>query len=126
MNKQFLNYKLSKELKFLDFNEECLAYYANCNNELILRTRMKRTNSEMTNVSAPLHQQVLDWFRNVHHIHVVVDLSNGLEYFCPVYDSTDAKEIRLTTPTFNTYEEAIEDVIEYVIKKLKVRKLFRL
>jgi hypothetical protein len=73
MEKQFVTYEITKDLKELGFDEPCLAYYDD-EHLTILDSRFL-SESEICSVrssswddprfiAAPLHQQVIDWFYN--------------------------------------------------------------
>ena len=64
MENLFIPYELAVKLKDKGFDEHCLAYYK-LDGEFNLGGTYK--NSEHgTSISAPLYQQVIDWFRVVH------------------------------------------------------------
>jgi hypothetical protein len=69
IEKQFTPYHIAMELKELGFDEPCVAIYRK-ENRLYLTQEGVRANSEKESViSAPLWQQVLDWFANEHRLH---------------------------------------------------------
>lgn len=73
MNKEFLPYKQSKELKELGFDEPCLAQYVipdpKEGNEPILEIWNDENTyyKPLSIVKAPLYQQVLEWFKTKHN-----------------------------------------------------------
>ena len=67
MEKEFLPYQESLELKELGFNEKCAAHYID-EDDLELKWKIYRNLSFNTNncVQAPLYQQAFRWFRERH------------------------------------------------------------
>ena len=90
MNEQFCNYEISKKLKDLGFNEECLAvfYQEKFMNGHIEPYVWNLVNSIKTNsdcnsidiVTAPLWQQVIDWFDNKNII-IGIDINPGTLFY---------------------------------------------
>jgi hypothetical protein len=83
MKNLFVPYEMAVELKKLGFNEGCLAYY---NGNLELDTlNMERSvaiqdyNAGEWLYSAPLYQQVIDWFRDKHNLHIQPNFTYGEE-----------------------------------------------
>ena len=78
MQKEFVTYELSNDLKELGFNEPCLAIYSGESFRLNSVIPIRK-NSELnffedikTQVAAPLWQQAIDWFREVHRLDVTI------------------------------------------------------
>ena len=104
MKEQFVTYEIALGLKELGFDEECFAIFFRTilNNGRTVNYisddwespfYKNRTNSESNSVdivSAPLWQQVVDWFREKHNIHIVVsgkliDYSEHKTYLWEIY-----------------------------------------
>jgi hypothetical protein len=80
MNKQFVTYEIALKLKELGFDEPCIMFYYESQLAILGQfdsfKHSFRSNSEHTSiekesekfVSAPLWQQVIDWFRVKHNI----------------------------------------------------------
>ena len=110
MNKEFIPYEQSLELKELGFNENCFASYTydRCN-EGAMAFDIKEQNglrwSTNTNeeckqykepCTAPLYQQAFRWFREKYNLHSHIEYSKGFyEYW-----------ILLDVVGYDTYEEA--------------------
>lgn len=69
----FLPYELSVIAKEKGFNEKCLTYYG-------LDTKLRSeygwfVNNAMSGkqATAPLYQQIVDWFRETHNIQIIVE-----------------------------------------------------
>jgi len=74
MNKEFIPYEPSQDLKELGFDEECLAFYNSTlktPNELLYPQyggEVGNWNVENHLISAPLYQQAFRWFREKHNL----------------------------------------------------------
>ena len=73
MEKEFINYSQARSLKELGFNEPCIAFY----NDRVLTFHthgidphfiFKKNSDLWDSCSAPLKQQVFNWFREKHNI----------------------------------------------------------
>ena len=125
MEKYLIPFELAKNLKAKGFDEICLRYYLK-NKNIIINGCDKfhegfNYNTIETRISAPMYQQVVDWFREKHNI----------ELYCPNYykNSKDYKpeyESRVNGKQLsnefsssssvilsNTYYEALNKAIEY-------------
>lgn len=88
MEKQFIPYNLALELKNLGFDEECLGYYdGNHNFQYMFNGRPDKFSNRRMGVSdsiwvgwisAPLYQQVFDWFREKYGLLGFITNSNIL------------------------------------------------
>ena len=137
MKKQFVTYKIALKLKELDFDKECLAWFDE-NKEIRIAPDVykKWTSKPLTNlniikvfnidcITAPLYQQVTDWFREKHNIHIEIELTDNTMQFYYQYCIVDSKNrechdedmidqatrIYNYNERFNTYEEAREQAI---------------
>ena len=91
INKLFVHFELSVRLKEKDFNEPCFGYYENQDEKLIIdysnqtsshpeaKKRPKMFEIDNTNkalpqwaTSAPTHQQVIDWLREVKQLFIEI------------------------------------------------------
>lgn len=77
MKHLFVPYAIALALKAKGFDEECFSAYRNEDNEELLLPVGKWINSDACGYnseycSAPLYQQVVDWFRDKHSIYVAV------------------------------------------------------
>ena len=146
MKKEFVTYEIALKLKELGFDEECLGfwYVSQINNSCIeLRYGMcifKSTSIELSkypkNVLAPLYQQVVDWFREKHNIHIEIELTDNTMQFYYQYCIVDSKNrechdedmidqatrIYNYNERFNTYEEAREQAILKTIELCQKEK----
>jgi len=120
MEKQFVPYELAVKLKELGFNEPVIATYTqNCyggDNRKIqyFVDFVEQVNQDAVFISAPLWQQVFDWFRAEHNLPNWIYESVGRWYFRIVKGDfwIEHKEIG----HFKTYEEARLACLERLIK----------
>jgi hypothetical protein len=80
MEKLFVDYATAKQLKEKGFDEECMGYYNGENLQIIALVPLSSLNINNKNIDAPLYQQVIDWFREKHKIHITIDNWNGWCY----------------------------------------------
>lgn len=80
MEHLFVNYKIARALKDKGFNEECFGIYLNGNNakgwtagneEINTNEKIKNYYTyKNAHCSAPLYQQVIDWFETKHKLYI--------------------------------------------------------
>ncbi len=75
MKDQFVSYDVSLKLKRLGFNESCLCSYFE-DGSLASEAKWINYNVSETLVSAPLPQQVIDWFEEIHKILILITLTD--------------------------------------------------
>lgn len=66
--------------------------------------------------SAPTHQLAMNWLREVHSIYIDIDMLSGITYWWSVY-LLDKKQGE-TTISYDTYEDAVEAALKYVLENL--------
>ena len=66
--------------------------------------------------SAPTHQLAMNWLREVHSTYIDIDMLSGITYWWSVY-LLDKKQGE-TTISYDTYEDAVEAALEYVLENL--------
>jgi hypothetical protein len=90
MKEQFLDYNTALKLKELGFDEKCIAFYntksetslAFCELFGFINEKEKEDyhiNSIEKNCSAPLYQQIIDWFREKYGLHIDIGLDDKEE-----------------------------------------------
>jgi hypothetical protein len=115
MEKEFLPYKESLELRKLGFDEPCLGYYKDGRMSGVSKWDRKDwefhvlTNKEITNLTseiilAPLYQQAFRWFREKHGLYHYITTHDSTDFEWYVYDK-DQNDWEDDT-TQNTPEEA--------------------
>ena len=139
MEKQFVTYEIALKLKELGFDEECLAWYLP---EIYIKDNIctpilgaycRNWSSSKDRLNCPLYQQVTDWFREKHNIHIEVELTDNTMQFYYQYCIVDSKNrehhdedmidqatrIYNYNERFNTYEETREQAILKAIELCK-------
>ena len=91
MNHLFVPYKIALQLKEKGFNEDCLAYYQQKLGAEVLRFIWEEDTNPFNNllsdtITAPLYQQVIDWFRETHNL-VINVYANASGYCFELHDS---------------------------------------
>ena len=134
MEKEFVPYKLSLDMKKLGFDEPCFSYYKNDQLSGILKevinSEMKNVNNEIDDyVSAPTFPQCFRWFREKYNLRGFIGFRPNVKQFdCHVYDmSLSGKEYvkQRTMEEFNkdpkvgTYEEAELECLKKLIEIVK-------
>ena len=119
ITEDYVSYETAKLLKEKGFDESVNRFY-----------EISTGNSFTTSYAAPTLQMTLKWLREIHKIHINLDihwlhfanqngwmyvieriLDNGVDYVDSKGDEDDAI-------FFSTYEEACERAIKYVLKNL--------
>jgi len=73
MKKEFITYEIALRLKELGFDEECFMIFRDGTLKAPALTDWYNHNCRIGNtISAPLWQQVIDWFREKHNIHIEI------------------------------------------------------
>ena len=123
MEKEFIPYVLSKQVKQLGFNEECFGYYVDVEvaNPFLVIRRISNTQGGYFTL-APLYQQAFRWFREKYNIEVTIrpvpkfDIDKSREvvfYIDGIFIST----LRFTTD--KSYEEAELECLKKLIEIVK-------
>lgn len=87
MKHLFVPYDIARQLKEKGFNEPCLGHYYERDNEQVIVIYGEFPPDTSKWLSAPLYQQVIDWFRDKHNVIISVEpRKNGVfkgnrEYF---------------------------------------------
>jgi hypothetical protein len=161
MKHLFVPYGLAVKLKEKGFKEECMAYYeyalksrkdkeqgysgsfgwkkgeCNFNKGYMINESKQDTSNDYWNiVAAPLYQQVIDWFGQVHGIYVGYQLHydldrdsrggdmyfDGFSYFiCPIDKEGKLQPLgKVGIPKFTSIPEAYQRGIEEALKLIQL------
>ena len=119
MEKYIINYETALKLKEIGFDEECEFIYDETGVRARMHSAYKNTKEDTWNVTAPLYDQVLEWFRSKDYI-LVIDVFMTNEGFYSVEVFSISRQIRIYQHQFiNTYEEARQKGIDWIINKTK-------
>ena len=120
MSNQFTTYEIALALKELGFDEECIGFYYNENNfEIAIPDVVKVICDKFNYIKAPLWQQVIEWFRNLHNIYIWISYSKGYDNPYSSYIITLNKTNGITTGYCKLYEESRKRVILKAIELCK-------
>jgi len=77
MEKEFVNYEIALILKEKGFMEECFGfYYYDGSFEKYRLVYEESSNDYLNSINAPLWQQVIDWLREKHDLHIEIGGDN--------------------------------------------------
>ena len=152
ITEDYCSFETAKLLKEKGFDEFCRAVYVIRDERLVHCTRhniFDFTNNERikevgdgdTAILAPTLQMTMKWLREVHNIHIEINLTfsenpeaHPARYYVYVLDTKSGNSLIEKSATisglnpladesgtprdFNTYEEACEEAIKYTLKNL--------
>jgi len=118
----FVPYELALKLKEKGFEDECFKkYIAGClwSNPSVPET-YKFIHSNSSDCLAPLYQQVVDWFREKHNIHIHISLNQfGYGWMFALISTTHYKSVKDLVGGVKfkwTYYETLNKAIEESLK----------
>lgn len=129
MKHLFIPYELAVISKEKGFDEMCLAYYNELGNNNENGPFGKPNISEITNIyggyqtdlkskltAAPLSQQIIDWFREKHGIHIKIELEAGKSNYYWGEINYFSKKTGLSCKTHTDYYSALNAAITEAFK----------
>ena len=128
MNKEFIPYEQTLELKELGFNETCFGkwFEYDAKKHLVRESELRddwwQNNAFNLEVPAPLYQQAFRWFRENQGYYIDLFVDDDKTFgFCITYFTYTARVDKPIQRKFNTYEEAelacLKKLIEIVKNK---------
>lgn len=143
MKNLFVPYRLAIIAKEKGFNEQCLAWYRAYNFKpdihYSLYPENSRTNSRFikgdgfTYATAPIYQQLLDWFREVHKLIISVDIvgddKDYPKYYPVIYkEEKDGKTDYMLEELKSNYKDVIKNSFNdyYTALNTALEKAFKL
>lgn len=118
MNKEFIPYTQSLELKELGFDEPCFGLYAPPSKTVFLHHYGLLSAKEQ--ILAPTFSQASRWFREKHGL---IGWVEGKTFFMYCIESTIPTDGQLNLSPFKTYEEAELACIVKLIQIVKQKQL---
>lgn len=127
MNEDYVSYELAKKLKACGFDEPCLTFY-DTNKELGRALDSDNFNHLgetyqgewfTDTISAPTLWQAQKWLREKHHISIRVSYIPYHKVWFADWLNLDSGEFDDTDATFDFYEEALADGIEFALELIK-------
>ena len=118
ITEDYCSYEVAKLLKDKGFNEDIHTVYEPTFNKFF--NYPLKPNSYSNVIAAPTHQMAMKWLREKHRLHIDIDPSEGnwnptvitLEDWSCVVKFGDNILIQ------DTYEEAVEAALKYVLENL--------
>jgi hypothetical protein len=120
MNKEFVPYQLSLDLKELGFNEPCFGYYNGQGNYIGEEGKMNSNCNKLgmhgAYCTAPLYQQSFRWFREKYKLSGTPQYFTGGFYCYTINDMKDTEKSNRLFTEFETYEETeLACLIELIV-----------
>lgn len=120
----FVSFDNAKLLKEKGFNEICSAFY-NYKGQLMNVSGfncqpLSNSNTKADVCMAPTHQLVLRWLREIYHLHIYAfysEIKTSSSNWCYEVERIDGNWT-FSKRHGKTYEECIEEAINYTIKNL--------
>jgi len=128
MNKLFVPYKIALALKELGFNERCLSRFPKITTEYAIRDNLDVNECLLiggykpVDIPGPLYQQVIDWFREKHDIHIIIDYyydGTKWRYKIDYINSIIYDDVEMDG--FQSYYKALNSAINKVIELIKTK-----
>jgi len=124
MKHLFVSYEIALQLKEKGFDEDCFGFYNNADGNVWIKHEIPNDIKEIYtgDIAAPLFQQVVDWFREKHDLHISIESYNQDEKEKEIeYEYSYIIVTRKNYPTvpnlfYNTYYEALNEAIEEAVK----------
>ena len=126
IKEDYCSYEVAKILKEKGFNESCYTCYVE---KEISHYDYSSTNYELIDgvISCPTIQMTMKWLREIHNKHCDIGYDIDLHWFFQIidlketieYDYPGTKYYHTENETgFNSYEEAVEAALKYVLENL--------
>ena len=126
IKEDYCSYEVAKILKEKSFNESCYTCYVE---KEISHYDYSSTNYELIDgvISCPTIQMTMKWLREIHNKHCDIGYDIDLHWFFQIidlketieYDYPETKYYHTENETgFNSYEEAVEAALKYVLENL--------
>lgn len=138
MNKEFVTHEIAVKLYEKGFDEPCIAHYTSAGDfrrsggylEVSQEFRAIKNSEVFVDgwVMAPLYQQVINWLREKHYMHVHITMDpdlyhSKLNYYGETLSTSLEKEglclLRLNRPTGQNYDQALDQIIHRTLDLIK-------
>lgn len=121
----FVPYEIAIVAKSQGFNEPCLAYYERQQLSNIVEysnSKLRQENLINGQCLAPIYQQLIDWFRDKHNLHIEVfhqlRPANNVVYGIKIGSNTGGIQ-----DGFNNYYEALNKALEEAFKLINIEEV---
>jgi len=141
ITEDYCSFEVAKLLKEKGFDWECCGRYSVRSKEFHLDCTRRCSNSGLFEYAAPTHQMARKWFREMHNIDIDIDAAVGMlgvkvyipyiSRYKPLEDGSskvrqikrgiyykDDKGVIPALQHFDSYSEAVEVALKYVLENL--------
>ena len=119
ITEDYVSYEVAKLLKEKGFDEPCQKCYYVSTKSIEDVHNGRNTILSSFFISCPTLQMATKWLRETHGIDIIIEISDpsvkDRKYYCIIWDGNNNSYI---LDLFNSYEEACEAAIEYVLENL--------
>lgn len=135
MKELFLPYELAVIAKEKGFNEKCLAYYRILEKKPDLKyynmssvAHKNDRNSKLKGeyLTAPLYQQIVDWFREKHEIYIHVEFATSLQRYFGEIQERKKPDDTILAPGYNRHGSDINEDTHYEAFNKAIEEAFKL
>jgi hypothetical protein len=121
MEKEFIPYTLSLELKELGFDEECFGYYVSEESQTLEIELVKQENLLRDAIAAPLYQQAFRWFREKYNLdsYLKPEIIKGKKSYDFYIWIDNNEDLEIGMYNLTTYEEAELECLKKLIEIVK-------
>ena len=114
----FVNQEICQILNILGFDEDCIGFYKN--DSLYITTVGFNANKEKVGaLSAPTHQQLLDWLREKHDLHIFINMFDDNTFDYTVTSRMFTSTVDYEDGPFNDYHECLNTAFKNALKHIK-------
>lgn len=125
LSEDYCSYELSKLLKEKGFDGECVGCYWDSKKIFDINYEpLSYSDGDLRDevILAPTHQMAMKWLREVHKLHVEIDVYEGIKYAWSLSHADSGEYVidplKLRDKGYPTYEEAVEAALKYVLENL--------
>lgn len=118
MKEQFATYEIAFKLQEKGFDEPCFMYW-NPKVDGSMQLWFSDVEPLMMICTAPLWQQVLEWLRVKHDMHIIIKLGYGsptwYSYHIQAISSDIESKYHDSKDSYNSYNQALKAAIEHAL-----------
>lgn len=119
LSEDYVSFEVAKLLKEKGFDESCRTYYQDKEfvDDVCTQYYQWNTKSPFDHISAPTHQMAMKWFREVHHIFIIIEPYSDINCYFSLWEGDNYYENPLRKG-FPSYEETVEAALKYCLENL--------